>query len=343
MRRSLSAVFIVLAFALLAGVAGCDYGTSPSGTPATTRVSLNDTRALTKAILDATGQLDSLTCSFDVHVNVNLDPDAVSSGNSGPLGMFQGPIKVSGTISYDGRTEAGQIDVAFATSGITYSMGVRTIGDKTWLLMLGQWYDFSPVMADAGRSEEIDMQGLQDKMTGLGVDPLDWLGSVQLVGQESVGTTEVNHLTCAPDMYVLFGDVLTLMQDQEFMDYVDPSRELADPTSQSLPTTADIRDMRDQLSELLSDFTMDLRAGNTDNILRQANLSMHLEPPAGEPNDGVQSIDVAAELMLEDMNKPLEIKAPEKFLPYSSLQNLFGSDSPLPFFNDPVDDEPSKS
>ena len=78
------------------------------------------------------------------------------------------------------------------------------LGEQTWLQMLGQWYDMSEALADQGleevKSEDLDLEAMEARMSGLGIDPLDWLGEVRLVGEESLDGTQTYHLSCAPDL-----------------------------------------------------------------------------------------------------------------------------------------------
>ena len=51
---------------------------------------------------------------------------------------------------------------------------------------------------------------------------------------------------------------------------------------------------------------------------------MKIGPPAGEDTDGVESIEVTMTILLDDVNRPVHVEAPEKYLPFSALEDFFG-------------------
>jgi hypothetical protein len=110
-------------------------------------------------------------------------------------------------------------------------------------------------------------------------------------------------------------------------------------------TDDDIEYAREILPEVLSDFTIDLFLGQDDSLLRRLEFSMRLAPPPGEPNDGLESVEVQAQLTFDDLDEPLEVEAPADALPYTALEELFG-DILGPDFLSPMDEfmeEPTRT
>jgi hypothetical protein len=89
--------------------------------------------------------------------------------------------------------------------------------------------------------------------------------------------------------------------------------------------------------------TLDLWAGQDDGMLRKMEFSTKIVPPAEMEIDGITSITLAVRMSNDNINKPVNTRAPEDVLPYSSFQQMFGSDFPLPFPSARATDRPTKS
>jgi hypothetical protein len=168
---------------------------------------------------------------------------------------------------------------------------------------------------------------------------------VRLVGQETLDEVPVYHLACTPDIHKIITDVTDLLQNQAFMAYLDPSGELTESfaSAEDMPADAELQELVDLIPETFPVLTLDLWAGQDDDILRKMEFSTKIVPPAEMEMDGIASITLAILMTNERVNKPVNFKAPENVLPYSSFQQLFGSDFPLPFPGDLPTDEPTKS
>ena len=340
MRRLLSSAtllsMLALVVALLFGAVSCDYGGSPTGETASAQPMQSaplpslpdDPRAMLEAAIDATESVSRYTCSLQVDAQMNLDPETLSEDDAMFLGLLQGPLAMSGEMSIDEDAEAAQVDLNFSMSGITYSMGLRALDGQTWMSILGRWYDLSPALEESGGSDvfaqDLDAEAIESRMDELDIDPLAWLGEITLAGEETENGHHLYHLICAPDVSLMLDDILILIEDEALLASIDPSGELLDSMLQDPLSDADIQEARALLPEMLSDLTIHLWAGKDDSLLRRMQFSMNFAPPPGEPNDGLESIDLQMEVTFEALDGPVQVEVPQNVLPYTDLEDMFG-------------------
>jgi hypothetical protein len=177
--------------------------------------------------------------------------------------------------------------------------------------------------------ETYDQEELQRQLDRLGIVPDDWFGEPTLVGAEELAGSDVYHLTCDPDVGQMAEDVMTLLQDREFLRMVDPTGSLLESLGQDLPSMGELRSFAADIPEMFRELTLDLWIGKSDSILRQATGHMAFVPPAEAGLDGLDGIDLTATLTLDTVNRPVSVKAPESFLPFSALGEMFGDPSGL--------------
>lgn len=342
MRRPSLIVLLVLAFVLLAGAVGCDKG------DATTK----DTspQALVQALLDSQYDIKSAVCPFEIEVQIETDPSKLPEEDMAALMVFKNGLKASGTVSTDSDRQAADVDITLSMSGITYNMGLRMVEQQLFVSMLGQWYDLTPALEQYSADfEDVwtqpDSQEMRDLLTDAGIDPKTWLGEVRLVGQETLGETPVYHLACTPAVDKIIADGIALIQNKDFMARFDPSGELADSlaSTEDMPTDAELQEVIDIIPDILPALTLALWADQDDDLLRKMEFSTKLVPTTDMDMDGITSITLDVRMANENINKPVNIKAPENVLPYSSFQQMFGSDFPLPLPSGPATDKPTKS
>ena len=329
MRRPSGVLLSVITLVLMAGVAGCGGGISALQTPPD----------MLAAAMDASENMNSATGTFQLDMLVHIDSSDLPSEDLGMLGIFKNPITASGTLSFSSEAQAADVDVTLASSGVTFNLGLRFLQENIWLRVFNQWYDMTPLLEetmgdDAALWEErYDPEDMKELLARLGVDPVDWLEDSTMVGQEDLAGRDVYHLACAPDLAVMLRDVIRLLQNREFMDLVDPTGSLLEAMGTGMPTPADIAEIEHQIPKVFRDLTLDLWIDKSDAMLRQAEAYANIVPPAEEGFEGLAGLELTMTVSLDDINKPVDISAPESFLPYTDLEDMFGGDSgmQLPF------------
>lgn len=326
MRRSLPALFAftLLTFSLVA--AGC------AGPGLST---LDRPEDMLKTALDSSMDMTSLTGTFAVDLQLHLDPSQIPQEDLGFVGMFQSPVSLTGTLSYSAEGQAFDTDVTLGAAGFTYNMGLRVVEEQAWIRMLGQWYDFTSALRDPSNGdlslweEAFDQQELEEQLGRLGIVISDWFGVPTLVGAEKLAGDDVYHLVCAPDMELMVSDVIALLQDRRFLDLVDPTGSLLESMGEDLPSPSELRSLATEVPEMFQDLTLDLWVGKTDGILRQATGYANFVPPAEAEMEGLDGVELTATLTLDSVNRPVVVEAPERFLPLSALEEIFGDPSGL--------------
>jgi hypothetical protein len=324
-RRTSAIVLLVLAVALVALTVGCGK--------AATQVD-SSAPGLIKAIFDSQSDAKSAVCPFDAEVKVESDPSQLTEEDLLPMNMLQSGVKATGTFSFDYDHQLMDIDVTASMSGVSYNMGIRMIKQQMFMSILGQWYDVTPALEESSTDykdiwKQRDQQAVQDALTRAGLDMQDWFGQVKLVGQETLDGTPVYHVTCAPDMQKIITDGLAILQNKEIMAIVDPTGQLAESLadSEDMPTGADLADLQAMIPQMFPLFSVDLWASSGDNIVRKLALDAKVVPPADTDSQGIKSVSVSMTMSYKDINKPVSIKAPDKVLPYSSFQQMFGDET----------------
>jgi hypothetical protein len=329
MRRPFLALIALIVFTLpalplvTAGCAGAGLST------------LDKPADMLKTALDSCMEVTSLTGTFTADLQLHLDASQLPQEDLALVGMFQSPATISGTLAYSAAARAFDADVTLGAAGFSYNLGLRVLEEQGWIRMFGQWYDFTSVLADAAEDdlslweETYSQQELERHFARLGIVVEDWFGEPILVGAEDLAGTAVYHLACAPDVELMVHDAMTLLQDREFLNLVDPGGSLFESMGEDLPSLGELRDLAADIPEMLEDFTLDLWVGKSDGLLRQASGYLNVLPPVGAELDGLDRIEVSATITLDTVNKPVAVQAPAAFLPLSALEEMFGDPSSL--------------
>jgi hypothetical protein len=334
MRRS-SLLLVIVALALTVGLASCGGGGLSS---------MQQPEEMLQTILDASASMNSGTATVQADLQIRFDPNEVPPQDLVFAGIFSGPITVSGTIDFSGE-ETVDLDMTVGLAGMTYNMGFRALGEQVWMRIFGQWYDLTEAIQELGYGGDMavweqayDMEDVERVVTDLGIDPIEWLGDVTLVGEETLANTAVFHLACAPDLALMMSDAFRLLRSQEFMAMVDPTGDLLEfleVMESDLPTPAELDEVQAMIPQMFKDLTVDLWAAKSDAIPRQISSHMLVGPPPGEETDGVESIEVTLTISLDNVNQPVYVRAPDSYLPFSALEEMLGGDSGLlPFMGE---------
>jgi hypothetical protein len=339
-RLSILIVLVVLAAMLLFAAAGCEgRGLSSKQQP----------EEMLETILDASANMSSGTATIQADVQINLDLQELPRQDLEFARMFSGPINLSGTTAFSDKSQVVDLDMTAGAAGITINGGVRVVEEQLWVRLLGQWYELTEVMQESGYGADVgfwdepyDVEEFEGLIADLGIEPMEWLGEVTLVGKETLGETAVYHLTCTPDVALIMNDAFLLLQDREFMTTLDPTGDLLDLLGSDFPTPAEFAEVEAMIPEMFQDLTVDIWGAKSDAIARKISAHVKVGPPPGEDTDGVESIEFTMTILLDDINRPVHVEAPEKYLPFSALEDFLGEGPGLmPFMGGgPGNDEP---
>lgn len=116
------------------------------------------------------------------------------------------------------------------------------------------------------------------------------------------------------------------------MTTIDPTGDLLDLMGTDFPTPAELAEVEAMIPEMFRDLTVDVWGAKSDAIARRIEAHVKIGPPPGEPTDGMESIEITLTVSLDDINRPVDVQAPENYLPFSALEDFF-EDGPglMPF------------
>jgi len=284
-----------------------------------------------EAILDASANMSSGTATVQADLQVNFDLQELPRQDLEFASVFSGPINLSGTMAFSDKSQVVDLDMTAGAAGITINGGIRVVEEQFWMRVLGQWYELTEAMQDTGYGADLgfwdepyDVEEFEKLIADLGIEPVEWLGEVTLVGKETLDETAVYHLTCTPDVALIMSDVFRLLQDQEFMTALDPTGDLLDFIGSDFPTPAELAEVEAMIPGMFQDLTVDVWGAKSDAIARKITAHVKVGPPPGEEIDGIESIEIAMTISLDDINRRVDVEAPEKYLPFSALEDFFG-------------------
>jgi hypothetical protein len=87
-----------------------------------------------------------------------------------------------------------------------------------------------------------------------------------------------------------------------------------------MPGAEELQEMQDQLASMFEELTADLWIAQEDSLLRKATIAARMVPPEGEDADGLTAIDLAATMLLQEVNQPVTVDPPSSALPWSEFE-----------------------
>jgi hypothetical protein len=235
-----------------------------------------------------------------------------------------GPIRIgiTGPFESAGADQLPKFDMALDANaeGQTLRAGLISTSDRMFVTFSGTAYEvpaqlLDKLKADYGRSQHQQQGSSSQQMSlkGLGIDPLTWLKEPSVVGSETIGGTETDHISAQVNLSALLDDVDKL---------------LARLSAQGLPGTARGQipsripaDTRVKIEQAVKHATVDVWSGKDDHTLRRLTLALDIVPP--KSSSGPRSIDLTLSIELTDLNQPQSIAAPATSRPLSELLSQF--------------------
>jgi len=317
MRRWSIVLLMIVALMMAVGTAGCGEASK-----AALAGGDQSPEAILAAAMAASENMTEAAGSFDVNVSIDADTSQMPEQAKAYLDE---PMVLSGTFAYADEPRAGDFDVSLTMAGETMDVGIKLIDNLFWLAMGGQWYEgpaeMSEMMNESFQAEAklAEIKTLMDEMA---IDPLTWLKDLRLVGEETIGETEVYHLSGAPDMAKIMTDMMALLRSEEFLELVDPSGSMTGSMGMGdmMPDADETQEMQTQVSEMFKDLSVDLWVEKAGSLLRKAAVTANMVPPAGEETGGVNGIAMEASVSLDGPGGAVTVEPPTSALPFDELQ-----------------------
>ncbi len=288
---------LVLAVAAVT-LAACGGGGSSGG----------DAETLLRQTFSGSHQIRSGKANVHVRVVATGDPS------------LQGPIEatISGPFQSVGSDKLPQFDLALDASaeGQSIRAGLTSTSDRLFVSFGGTAYAAPQQLVQQleqsfKRAQQQGGSGRHTSLEALGLDPLGWLQDPTVVGTESVGGTQTDHISAKVNVSALLADVDKLLARAS-------SGGIPGVPSTRVPSSLPAN-VRSQIEQAVKSATFDVWSGKSDHTLRRLTLALNVVPPRGNP----RSITVDLSVELTDLNQPQTIAAPTTTRPLSELLGQF--------------------
>jgi len=277
---------------VLAACGGSDSGGSSGG-------GSGDAQTLLRQTFTGTHNIRSGKANVDLRVDVSGDAS------------IRGPItlNISGPFQSVGTDQLPKFDLALDANaqGQGFKAGLTSTSDQLFVNFGGTSYAVpASVMArlkdSYRRSQQQGSSNRMDPRT-LGLDPLSWLQDPTVVGTESIGGVDTDHISAGVDVSALLDDVNSLL-----------ARGVPGlPTGQQVPRRIPDSD-RQQIQDAIKNAKVDVWSGQDDHTLRKATLALTVDLPRSST-----TLDLSLSIELTDLNQPQTINAPTTTRPLSEL------------------------
>jgi len=212
------------------------------------------------------------------------------------------PVSAKFSGAFD-RSKAGkpqfQLDGNVSAAGQSFPFGAVSTGDKAFVTFEGKTYALPAGSLQAGGPNTASPLG------SLGVDPKTWFTNVRDQGKAEVGGVPVSHFTADFDVTRAFADF----------------QQAAARSGQAgqIPASA-----RQTLSDAVKGATVDVFTGESDHVLRKLAVAGQFEGK-GPTGAGTLKGTVTFDLLISEVNRPQEIRAPRHAAPIGRLSGALGA------------------
>lgn len=298
--RAFVALLALAAAALV--LAACGGSSSGGGS--------GDAQTLLRETFSGSHQIKSGKATIHLRVVATGDPS------------LQGPIEatISGPFQSVGAGELPKFDLALDASaqGQGIRAGLLSTSDRLFVTFDGTAYEAPAQLVSqlkASYKRDQQQQGASKQHTSLsalGVDPLGWLQDPTVVGTESVGGAQTDHISAKVNVNALLDDVDKLLAR------ISSGGIPGVPAGARVPSSIPAR-ARAQIAQAVKQATIDVWSGKSDHTLRRFALALDVVPPRGTP----RSVTLNLSVELADLNQPQTIAAPSSSRPLSELLGQF--------------------
>lgn len=298
--RARAVVALLTLAALALALAACG-GSGKSGSGGS-----GDAQTLLRQTFSGTHQIRSGKANLQLRVLATGDPSL-----SGPIQLgLTGPFQNAGS----GKLPKFDLAVNVSAQGQGFKAGLISTSDELYVTVGGTAYKAPPQMvAQLQRSaQQRGASGQKTSLQSLGVDPLTWLQDPTVVGTESVGGTQTDHIAAKVNVSGLLDDLDKLLARVS-------AGGIPGVPGGRVPSSIPAR-TRTQIEQAIKTATVDVWSGKGDHTLRRFSLHLNVVPPSGS---GPRTVDLTLTIELTDLNQPQTVTAPSTSRPLSELLGQF--------------------
>jgi len=314
--RSLFAAAL-LALAVPAAIAGCGSDDGGDEDP--------------QAVIDATFNNDEQVSSGVLDISIDASAGDQGSFTASLSGPFQGDpdnptalpqLDWDGSLSGEGAGQSvdfeGGIVVSEDNAFVEYGGETYEVGAETFAQFKEAAEASAAQAEDSAEGEDAAasfQEGCEQAIEAQGGDPAacdfdigSWFTDLTNEGTEDAGGTDSVHISGNVDVATMLDDISGLATSV--------------PNAQGQVDEAQI----DQAAEAISEASFDLYSGADDDILRQLDLNVSIDPSAVESATPVpvESVDLGLSIGISDVNEDQTIEAPSDALPLEDLLGQLG-------------------
>jgi hypothetical protein len=293
--RAIVALLALAAAALVLAACGGSGGGSSSG-------GSGDPETLLRQTFTGTHNVRSGKANIQLRLVVTGVPSL-----TGPI-----QIGVTGPFQSLGTDQLPKFDLALNANAQGQGLKAELIStsDRMFVEFGGTAYEVPAQLLDQLRRRG-QSGSAQPKMSLKGIDPLKWLKDPKLVGAESVGGAQTDHIAASVNVSALLDDVDKLLAR---------AQSLPGLAGRRVPSHLSAGD-RSQIEQAVKRATVDVWSGKSDHTLRRFTLALNVVPP--KSSSGPRSLDLTLSIELTDLNQPQTITAPATSRPLSELLGQF--------------------
>jgi hypothetical protein len=293
--RAIVALLALAALAfVLAACGGSDSGGGSSGGGS------GDAETLLRQTFTGTHKIRSGKANIDLRVDVSGDASI-----RGPI-----TVNISGPFESVGTDQLPKFDLALDANaqGQGFKAGLTSTSDQLFVNFGGTSYEvpasvMARLKASYRRSQQQQGSSKRMDLRALGLDPLSWLQDPTVVGTESIGGVDTDHISAGVDVGALLDDLDSLL-----------ARGIPGlPTGQRIPRHIPDSD-RKQIEDAIKNAKVEVWSGQSDHTLRKATLALTVDIPRSST-----TLDLLLSIELTDLNQPQTINAPTTTRPLSEL------------------------
>jgi hypothetical protein len=229
----------------------------------------------------------------------------------------RGPVKIELDGPYRSDPEGGlpeaDLEMVVSGGGQTFSLGLRSIGDRAYVGFGGTAYRVSDATVkrlngDGARGGPGLRGALRQRF---GVDPLNWVTNASDEGEATIAGEPARHVRADVDVKRTLTDL---------------NRVVARTAAPGQPPATLGADEIESIGERIDDPKLDVYVGRDDGKIRRFSLDLAFEVPEDDRRrfNGLESGTITLDIELTEVGKPQRIEEPRSSRPYSELNELLG-------------------
>jgi hypothetical protein len=305
----------VLALSVPAAIAGCGGGDEDQDPQEVIEATFNNEEQVTSGVLD-----------FSVDLSAG-EQGSFEAGLSGPFQGVEGDptalpqLDLTGSVTGDGGGQSldfeGGIILTEDNGFVEYQGETYEVGTETF----NQFKEAAEASAQQSQTQEGEdasatfQEGCEQAVEAQGGDPAacdfdleGWFTNLTNDGTEDLDGTETTHVSGDVDVTQMLEDIVGIASSV--------------PGAQGQVDEAQV----DQISQAISEASFDLYSGTEDDLLRQLDVNVSIDPSQieGAALLPVESVDFGLSVGISDVNESQTIEAPADAQPIEDLLGQFG-------------------